>query len=130
MTELKPIKDLFAVEVPKESYYHEIAGNRNTGYWNLWYRMPSAECYQWDVIPLQEKFTVLFPTAKATEEQAAEVVQFVVSDMVRGYRDYEAINEKEVTEAIQVDIFASLKSLLRANGLDAEKNYLLLIKNQ
>ena len=69
-------------------------------------------------------YEVISTTKDITEEQAGSIVEFVSAVNEIGYRDYEIItmvNHKDTAKE-------SLQSLIQANGLDINKNYLILKK--
>lgn len=71
---------------------------------------------------------IICTTKMVRSDQAAEVVEYIVSPMVRGYRDYEAVQSREVNEAVVGHAIDSFRSLLRSVNLNPDNNYLILKK--
>lgn len=54
------------------------------------------------------------------EDEISEIVEYVVSPILRGYRDYDSLKGKEVIEAIVDTPCQSFASLLRSHNLKPE----------
>lgn len=120
MIELKPIENLFAVEVPRDAQNIAI----KNGAYVKWITIDGNP-----FMPLNDpgKFRALFTTSSATEQQAAGVVE-----QQRGggkFKDYECVGSYAQNGVYLIyTAIVSLQSLLRSNGLDLSKNYLLIKK--
>lgn len=80
------------------------------------------------------KFKIIFTTKDITEEQAEEIVEnHRYTIKLTTYRDYMFLHgSSDYENEFLFDYMTakeSLQSLIQANGLVVEKNYLILLKN-
>lgn len=69
-------------------------------------------------------YTFLFCSLSATEEQAREILEYILapfSDDILGYEDYQSIGFLTKDTALE-----SLHSLLRSLGLEPSRNYAII----
>ena len=122
MTHLSPIENLFAVEVPMRAIEFRIwDNNRDVVYYETVERNES-ECHYIELPP--GSYEILFTTKGCTEEQAAGVARWFELNGKMGWKNYQS---EHVSFPFKTAA-ESLQSLLRANGLDESKNYLLIKK--
>ena len=121
------------VEVPCKDIKHFWLCDRNR---SLAYNEKNEHesCTYTDLIPesywlSQPKhsinYTIISTTKDITEEQAESIVERLDND--NSYKDYE-LEITRVCEYILSTAKESLQSLIQANGLDINKNYLILKK--
>lgn len=135
--------NIYAVEVPDEvieiSVYQFKHRDRSIPYWHINWNYPKEHPYTSGGLCLFYKnfggkkyypnnLQFLFTTKEATEEECVKVIDYIVSPVLKGYRDYLAIKDVDIIEAIVDTPDESLNSLLRSKGLNTENNYAIIQK--
>lgn len=124
MTPLKPIENLFAVEVPGDALPGEWKIFEVDGENYLNGMTANSEMYA-GLEPLPPgSYETLFTTLNANASDAEKICSYFELAGAKGWRDYQ---NRHVSYPYGTAL-QSLQSLLRSNGLDASKNYLLIKK--
>src|ERR1044072_2153555 len=115
------INNYWAVEVPEYGHSFEIIKDECNDYIIAYKGKEWLKEDEYHILNLPPGTWEIVCTSKeATEEQAAEVVEYIVSDMLSGYRFY-GVTDKSVIEAIAYTPVSSLHSLLTSKGCDLNK---------
>lgn len=114
---------LLAVNVPENSANDFRIMNNDGDDPEIWYCVPGGS-YPYVIFLPPGSWEILGRLNGIQDEVAARLVEYVVSPIVMGYRDYLAIGYKEIKEAIVDTSTESLKSFFRSNGV--EGNLLIL----
>ena len=129
-------KDYLFIEVPFDAYNFHFKEMEN-GHKLIDYLRESKE-NGYSLYNLLFKhnhtFQITSTTKDISEEQAGSIVEsHIYSIKLTTYRDYMFLhNSSDYENEFLFDYMTakeSLKSLIQANGLDVEKNYLILLKN-
>lgn len=136
-------KTYFFVEVPFDAYDFSIhiSVNKHPTNDRLEFKIPAPQhqtIWGWydKTIKLKSgKHQIISTTKDITESEAKKIVEsHIYPKNIITYRDYIFLHSSSDYEnELLFDYMTakeSLKSLIRANGLDVEKNYLILLKNK
>lgn len=129
MKEITTNKGTFLfVEVPDDAYDFRLGEIRAGSFveYKTYDKFPTKKI----IINLKKvKVKIISTTKDITEEQAENIVDFSDYPNRRVYQDYETKNEDWLDLGYFVETTKeSLQSLIQANGLDVNKNYLILLK--
>lgn len=124
---VKLLENIYALEVPYSAYRFRIGKTRRTK--QTLYADSEFEEYfgghQFQ-LPAEDRWQFLFSTHAPTEDQLCEVVEYIVTDMLQGYRDYE-FTTKSMWAVCNTPV-ESFKSLLRSKKLSYTDKWYAILK--
>jgi hypothetical protein len=116
-------KTYLFVEIPFDAKYNFGISDNNIAIGDS---NDSANWVKFEIqLPKEDRFRIISTTKDITEEQAESIVERL--DNENSFKDYELEFTKDC-EYILATAKESLQSLIQANGLDVNKNYLILQK--
>lgn len=120
-----PSGNYLFVEVPDDAYEFRFSVKKEG---HLIYRQGKTKA---DFIQLDKNYQIISTTKDITEEQAGSIVYHHVVNEAKYYSNYLPFNGQDFRDIIDNSFKTakeSLQSLIQANGMDVNKNYLILLK--